>query len=412
MDWQTTWAAAIYNRRQVCYRSGRGVGTHFQEYNACCTTQYGFMVTAPHDEGTEADVDEQRLINPGGKQPGGYNLLKAGPDPWTSGDDPFYLMGMARDSSKALSGEHAYPDSAATATAMCSGVKTYNDSINVDVSGRQVATVAHEAQNRGLAVGVVTSVPISHATPACAYAHNVHRDDYQDLTRDLVGLPSIAHPEKPLAGVDVLIGGGFGDEKTVATDKGQGRNFVPGNVWITASDRQAIDAATGGRYVLALRTAGVNGRQRLGERAAEAARSHKRLFGFYGIGRTKGHLPYQTADGDYRPAPGQLLSPEFYTRAERNENPTLADMTTAALTVLATNPKGFWLMVESGDVDWANHDDNVDNSIGAVNSGDAAVKTITDWVERHSNWSESLLIVTADHGHYLVLEKPEMLTGK
>ena len=39
----------------------------------------------------------------------------------------------------------------------------------------------------------------------------------------------------------------------------------------------------------------------------------------------------------------------------------------------------------------------------------AAVKTITDWVEQHSNWNESLLIVTADHGHYLVLEKPELL---
>jgi len=87
-------------------------------------------------------------------------------------------------------------------------------------------------------------------------------------------------------------------------------------------------------------------------------------------------------------------------------------MTTAALTVLEKNPKGFWLMVEAGDVDWANHDDNIDNSIGAVNSGDAAVKAITDWVEQHSNWMESLLIVTADHGHYLVLEKPELLTGK
>ena len=74
--------------------------------------------------------------------------------------------------------------------------------------------------------------------------------------------------------------------------------------------------------------------------------------------------------------------------------------------------EGFWLMVEAGDVDWANHDDNIDNSIGAVNSGDAAVKTITDWVERHSNWTESLMIVTADHGHYLVLERPELLTGK
>jgi alkaline phosphatase len=411
MDWQTTWAASIYNRRKICYRSGRGEGTHFQEYTAGGTTQFGFMVTSPHDEGTEVDVDGQRLTKPG-KQPGGYNVAKAGPDPWTPGDDPYYPMGMSPENPKAFTGEHAYPDSAATATAMCSGVKTYNDSINVDVEGKQVITVAHEAQSRGLAVGVVTSVPISHATPACAYAHNVHRDDYQDLTRDLIGLPSIAHPDKPLAGVDVLIGGGFGDEKTLATDKGQGKNFVPGNVWITAGDLQAIDAVSGGNYVLAQRTAGVNGKQQLDEQAALAARLGKRLFGFYGIGRTKGHLPYQTADGDYYPSPGQTLAPEFYSRAERNENPTLADMTSAALTVLATNPKGFWLMVEAGDVDWANHDDNIDNSIGAVNSGDAAVKIITDWVERHSNWSESLVIVTADHGHYLVLERPELLTGE
>jgi alkaline phosphatase len=411
MDWQTTWAASIYNRRKISYRSGRGEGTHFQEYTAGGTTQYGFMVTTPHDEGTTADVDEQRLINPGGKQPGGYNVFKAGPDPWTPGEDPIYPMGMSQDDPKTNNGEHAYPDSAATATAMCAGVKTYNDSINVDVTGHRASTVAHEAQARGFAIGVVTSVPISHATPACAYAQNVHRDDYQDLTRDLVGLPSISHPKTPLAGVDVLIGGGIGDEKTVVPDKGQGNNFVPGNVWITVDDLKSIDAAGGGKYVLALRTAGVNGTKRLADRAAEAAQTKKRLFGFYGIGRTKGHLPYQTADGDYRPAPGISLSPEFYTRAERNENPTLADMTSAALTVLEKNPQGFWLMVESGDVDWANHDNNIDNSIGAVNSGDAAVKTISDWVERHSNWNESMMIVTADHGHYLVLEKPELLTG-
>ena len=84
-------------------------------------------------------------------------------------------------------------------------------------------------------------------------------------------------------------------------------------------------------------------------------------------------------------------------------------MTAAALDVLSNRPEGFWLMVESGDVDWANHDDNLDNSIGAVNSGDAAVRVITDWVERHSNWNETVLIVTADHGHYLVLDRPEDL---
>jgi alkaline phosphatase len=66
-------------------------------------------------------------------------------------------------------------------------------------------------------------------------------------------------------------------------------------------------------------------------------------------------------------------------------------------------------LVESGDVDWANHDNNLDNSIGAVLSGDAAVRRITDWVDQNSDWNESLLIVTADHGHYLILDQPSQL---
>lgn len=84
-------------------------------------------------------------------------------------------------------------------------------------------------------------------------------------------------------------------------------------------------------------------------------------------------------------------------------------MTAAALTVLGKNKKGFWLMIEAGDVDWANHDNNLDNSIGAVNSGDRAFRVITDWVEQHSSWNEAVVIVTADHGHYMWLSCPEGL---
>ena len=77
--------------------------------------------------------------------------------------------------------------------------------------------------------------------------------------------------------------------------------------------------------------------------------------------------------------------------------------------VLSADGSPFWLLVEAGEVDWANHANNLDASIGAVNSGDAAVRTVTDWVEKNSNWDESLLIVTADHGHYLILDRPELL---
>lgn len=404
MDWQTTRAAAIYHSGRVAYDAGRGTGLHFQDYTADGTTQFGYMVTSPHNNGTRSDVDRQTVLNPGGEQPGGYNARKGGPNPWTPGGEAEYLLGMAPGEGV---GEHAYPDSAAAATAMVSGVKTYNDAINVGPGGELLRTIFHEAQDKGYAVGAVSSVPISHATPAAAYAHNVSRSDYQDLTRDLLGLRSISHPDEPLPGLDVLIGGGFADVKQ--KDPGQGANFVPGNVYLTETDLQSADLCNGGRYVVAVRTPGVNGREQLLAAARRAVQSGQRLLGFYGLGNYKGHLPYRTADGDYKPVAGRTNTVESYSAADVNENPTLADMTEAAIEVLARDETGFWLMVEPGDVDWANHDNNLDNSIGAVLSGDAAVRVITDWVERHSNWDESLLIVTADHGHYLFLDDPALL---
>ena len=400
MDWETTRSAAIYQSRHVSYDAGRGSGLHFQDYTAHGTTQFGFMVTSPHNSGTEIDVDRQSVTNPSGERGGGYNADRGGPTPWTHGSNPDYLI--SKNTHDPIC--HAYTDSASSATSMNAGIKTYNGAVNVDWTGRKFLTTAHQAQADGYSVGAVTSVPISHATPAATYAHNVHRDDYQDLTRDLLGLPSVSHPDRPLPGLDVLIGCGHGVDAT--ENKLQGSNFVPGNIYLTDADRHSIDHRNGGKYVVSERTAGVNGGERLKQFAAEAATDGHRLLGFYGTADSK--LPFATADGDFQPAPGRA-KPESYTPADIAENPTLAEMTASAIAVLETNPKGFWLMIEAGDVDWANHDNNLDNSIGAVLSGDAAVKVATDWVEQNSNWQESILIVTADHGHYLVLERPEAL---
>lgn len=402
MDWETTRAAAIYNERKVSYYSGRGTGTHMQDYTAGGTTQYGFMCTSPHNEGTGTDIDKQTVLTPGGKIPGGYDRGLGGPNPWTPGSDPLYMI--TKNDSTAR--RHAYTDSSCSMTSMTAGIKTYNNSVNIDAVGQPVPTIAHLAQDRGWSVGLVSSVPISHATPACAYAHNVDRDDYQDLTRDILGLKSISHPNEPLPGVDVIIGGGYGHLKE--KDGNQGANHVPGNVYLTEDDLKAVDAKNGGKYVTAVRTAGANGKEILSKAAEEALRTRKRLLGFFGNGKYNGHLPFETADGDYKPARGSRDA-EAYEPADLTENPVLSDMTAAALTVLSANPKGFWLMVEAGDVDWANHDNNLDNSIGAVNSGDRAVKVITDWVEKHSDWNESLLIVTADHGHLFNFKNAELL---
>jgi alkaline phosphatase len=102
----------------------------------------------------------------------------------------------------------------------------------------------------------------------------------------------------------------------------------------------------------------------------------------------------------------------LYTPADRLEQPTLVQMTEAALTVLAARPdQPFALFVEAGDVDFALHANNLDNAVGAIYSGEEAIRAVIRWVESHSNWDESVLLVSSDHGHYLVIDDPQALTG-
>ena len=161
-----------------------------------------------------------------GKRGGGYSADYGGERPWSRPADPNYLRGQRK------SLPHGYTDSAASATSMFAGIKTYNAAINIDPEGNQVEPIARQLQKDGFAIGIVSSVPISHATPASAYGNNVTRNDYQDLSRDLLGLKSVTHPKKPLPGVDVLIGCGWTEEKSDDRKK-QGNNYVPGNKYLT-----------------------------------------------------------------------------------------------------------------------------------------------------------------------------------
>lgn len=81
MDWETTRAAAIYKSCRIGYDSGRGRGLHFQDVSADGTSQFGYMVTSPHNTGTEVDVDLQTVKNPNGTLGGGYNVERGGPNP-------------------------------------------------------------------------------------------------------------------------------------------------------------------------------------------------------------------------------------------------------------------------------------------------------------------------------------------
>ncbi len=406
MDWDTTRAAAIYRTRAVQYDRGRGSGLSFQDYDKT-TTDFGAMVCSPFNNSTQFDVNGQVILGRDERNYGGYNALRGGYFPWDVPENLPYLISLDRTC------PHAYTDSAASATSICSGIKSYNGAINVDPDGNRVIPIARELQQQGFAVGLISSVPISHATPASAYANNVSRSDYQDLTRDLLGLPSIANRRR-LPGVDVLLGSGWQQGKTADIDAhretgSQGINFVPGNRYLAESDWDAVDINASGKYHVVKREPGQPGGLSLMNAAEQARQNGGRLFGFFGT--EYGHLPYQTANGDFQPARG-ISNTETYDESDISENPTLAEMTRAALTVLETNQRGFWLMIEPGDVDWANHNNNIDDAIGAVYSGEAAFDVICQWAEQNQCWDETAVIVTADHGHLFVLTDPQALTGR
>ncbi|MFM7831052.1 MAG: alkaline phosphatase, partial [Planctomycetaceae bacterium] len=115
------------------------------------------MVTSPHNEGTDVDVDQQKVLNPGGTMRGGYAAAAAGAAPWESPADPGYLISKGRGDSP----QHAYTDSSSSASSMTAGIKTFNGAINVDAAGQPVTTIAQLLQEQGWLAGAVSSVPIS-----------------------------------------------------------------------------------------------------------------------------------------------------------------------------------------------------------------------------------------------------------
>jgi alkaline phosphatase len=427
LDWPTTQAAAIVRSGKV-YTEGKGSGLFFQDYTADGSAQYGFVVTSPTRDQSIRDVDRQLVTIPPGSLGGGYDAKIAGPNPWTPGPlgnrAPGYLKGQSADEvdragvKSARRVMHAYTDSSQSAAELVSGVKSYNSGLNIADDNRLVPTLFHELQDQGWKVGTVTSVPFCHASPAGMYVQNVERDDYQDIARAMLGLPGIiqqARQARLYSGLDVVIGTGYGIKAKSSDLKSQGQNAVPGNLYFTEADRAAIDVKNGGKYVCVQTEVGSNGGQALLEASATAAQTGARLFGFFGAASFD-HLPYRTADGRFDPAPsldrkGNPVPAETYTAADLKAQPTLTQMTDAALGVLSALPgQPFILFVEAGDVDFALHANNLDNAIGSIFSGEEAVRTVVRWVETHSNWDESVVIVSSDHGHYLVVDEPQTLS--
>jgi alkaline phosphatase len=449
MGWEITRAAAIANlikngktgnSLQDFYTQGKGFGLNMQKLKGyALATTYG--TTVPGSDGLyttnlSALDDSQNQtgksparpnfrfhpkFNPGNKPSGGansktttgnlvgYDPQRGGINPWTPGSDPNYI-------------KYSYPDSANTATTLYTGTKSYNNAIGVDIYEKPLKTILKTAADQGKSTGLVTSVPIDHATPGAAAA-NVNRRIKYDLNAPKVSpLDNILQQQLRIYQPTVLLGGGH----PLSNNKQPLLSGVePDFTYISNQTYQILkNKPNNNVYNYTFLERGSQAASRL---LATANRINpnrdQRLLGLYGARGQNGNLPVSSASGDYsttgldmfkvhstqglkpdidRPLASKQTNRQFI-RQERSANPTLTDLTTAALTVLNKDPQGFWLMVEGGDIDWSAHDNNLDNLIGTIQDFDRTVGVVLRWIESHGGWQQNQLIVTADHDHYFTL---------
>ena len=457
MGWEMARAAAVANGAPM-YTSGKGQGLNFQTLNGYTQmSTYGTTIqvggnTGVFSNGNSALTGTNGVtglspirpgfnftplpFNPGTTATGGatsggnlvgYDPARGGPNPWTpitpanpGSFNPEYI-------------KFSYPDSANTATTMYTGVKSYNNAMGVDIYEQRLTTILEKAALQGKATGLVTSVPITHATPGAAASFVNRRNKYDSNAPDL---DSILQQSLSVFKPTVLLGGGHPLDHQNTTSAGPINNYT----YIQQSTYDELRTKpTSNRYGYRFLERGPNAAQTLLSTAgAINPNAGDKLFGLYGARGQDGNLAVATANGDFsrtglaqfsvsstttatnqtprpdtvRPLSAGETTASFIAR-EVNENPTLADLTQAALTVLGKDPDGFWLMVEGGDIDWAAHDNNMDNLIGTMNSFDKAVQTSINWIQSNGGWQKNLLIVTADHDHYLTLNPnfPELLTA-
>ncbi len=263
------------------------------------------------------------------------------------------------------------PDSAGTGTAMQTGIKTKAGVLGVDESltrgdcqhtaNAAVASIGDFLATQGKSVGYVSTARITHATPASGYAKSADRN-YEDDSALPEGCtyPDIAAQliTKMESGeVDLAFGGGR-------------RHFLPKGL--------KDEEGKGGKRT--------DRRNLIAEAQSD------------GIQYVWDQNSFENLDlsGD-KPILGLFESSHMKYEYDRTNEPSLKEMTTAAITALSNNKDGYYLMVEAGRVDHANHDGNLHR---AVTDGVAFAETVKAVMEM-TDPKETLIIVTADHEHAL-----------
>lgn len=224
--------------------------------------------------------------------------------------------------------------SAAAGTALASGNKTNISRISTDTSGViPLETIAHKAKQKGMKVGIISSVSIDHATPAVFYANQKSRNMYHEIDLDLAK-----------SNFDFYGGGGM--KEPVRDD----------------IDAIAIAKENGFRYI--------NDKQEL----RDLKSSDEKVL-FVNPELTGGSAMYYAID-----------QPADYI--------TLSEITNRAIEYL-DNENGFFMMVEGGKIDWASHANDLAAVVHEVIDFSAAVEEAVNFYYKHPD--ETLIVVTADH---------------
>lgn len=310
---------------------------------------------------------------------------------------------------KTFSQDYQVTDSAPSMSAYMTGVKMNQDVISMSsdtvtvspgkdattgvsnsvnncaaTNGKPVQTLLELAKTKNMGTGVVTTARLTHATPAATFSHVCNRNAEYEIARQAV--PGGAGYNNALVnGVDVMMGGNskyfipFNASGTALEKAGRpdGRNLInemKAQGYAFASDLATLNAVpvTASTKLLALFDQGV----------ADAS--------FSG-----GHMSY---DLDRNPA----------------VEPSLAEMTTKAMDILAAkNNNGYTLVVEGGRIDHALHATNAKRALQDTIAFDNAIAAAIAKVKlTDPELKNTLIVVTADHDHTMVMQGYSALTGK
>lgn len=237
-----------------------------------------------------------------------------------------------------------HTDSAAAATAMATGVSVCNGVISkpcqhsCDVGESDAPSIVEMFKTQGMSTGIVTSVAVTHATPAAFASHAEHRNNVENIIDGLFEV-------RP----NIVMGASTYKHHAIPRQKAiqQGYKVV--------DTKTQLDALT------------------------KVMSPDQYLLGLF--------------DSEKNPA---SLPREHSAREEfaRRDLPHLKDMALSAIKILEQNQSGYFLMIEGGMIDWGGHENDIKTVIAETKAFDDTVAAI----HQHIAASEdTLLIVTADH---------------